>query len=124
MNNIFAVPEAARKAGASEHFEALLTGPGGLLVERIVSHGQTTPEGEWYDQERDEWVVVLEGEARIGYADGSEITLGRGDHVFLPRHCKHRVTYASAPCIWLAVFGDEIRAHTGTRLCEHGAYTP
>ena len=76
------------------------------MLERIISHGQTTPEGEWYDQERDEWVVVLEGEARLQYADGQEAVLRRGDHLFLPHHCKHRVSYTSSPCIWLAVHGE------------------
>ena len=108
MNNLFAVPETARSDGP-ELFEPVLTGPAGLLVERIVSHGQTTPEGEWYDQERDEWVAVLEGEARLQYADGSEVRLGRGDHLFLPKHCRHRVTSTSSPCVWLAVHGEALR---------------
>ena len=42
-----------------ELFETLATGAGSIRVERIVSNGQVTPEGEWYDQDLDEWVVVL-----------------------------------------------------------------
>jgi len=45
-----------------ERFETLLATPG-LKLERIVSTGQTTPEGQWYDQDRDEWVVLLRGGA-------------------------------------------------------------
>ena len=52
MRNIFSLPPEARPGGP-ELFEALLRGPAGFLVERIVSQGQVTPEGQWYDQERD-----------------------------------------------------------------------
>ncbi len=108
--NLFAIPELAGPAGPDgpELFEPLLGGSGGLLVERIVSHGQSTPPGQWYDQERDEWVVVLEGEAALQFADGSEIRLQRGDHVFLSKHLRHRVSETSSPCVWLAVHGDSL----------------
>lgn len=105
MDNFFAVPEEVRQPGASEYCESILAGSSGLLVERIISHGHTTPEGQWYDQDRDEWVVVLEGYATLGYADGTERSLKKGDHVFLPRHVRHRVARTSSPCIWLAIHG-------------------
>ncbi len=92
-----------------ERFDAVLSGSGAFRVERIVSGGQTTPEGEWYDQDQDEWVVVIEGAARLQYDNGEEIALGRGDSLFLPRHKRHRVTFTSVPCLWLAVHGDDIR---------------
>lgn len=102
---------ALSTAGGPERFDTLLTGPCGLVVERIVSHGHTTTvpgssEIDWYDQERDEWVVVLEGSARLAYEDGREVTLSAGDTLFLPRHVRHRVSYTSAPCVWLAVHGE------------------
>ena len=106
MENIFYIPETVRLQGSQECFVPLLQGHDGLLVERIVSYGHTTPEGEWYDQERDEWVAVLEGEAKLKYEDGSEVTMGRGDHVFIPKHVRHRVVYTSSPCIWLAIHGN------------------
>lgn len=109
MDNLFAVPEKPRQAGAPERFDPVLTGEGGLLVERIVSHGHVTPEGTWYEQERDEWVVVLEGEAALGYEDGSKLFLGKGNHAFLPKGVRHRVTYTSSPCIWLAVHGNNLQ---------------
>ena len=34
-----------------------------VRVEKIVSYGQVSPEGFWYDQPEDEWVSVLEGSA-------------------------------------------------------------
>ena len=89
-----------------EFFETLFTSSGETRVERIISHGQTTPEGEWYDQEQDEWVMVVEGTACIAYPDGSEATLARGEYLFLPRHVRHRVAYTSSPCVWLAIFGS------------------
>ena len=109
MDNLFAIPEDARMPGSPERFNSILTGPQGLLVERIVSHGHTTPEGQWYDQERDEWVVILEGEAALRYEDGSEISLRKGDQVFLPKHVRHRVTRTSSPCVWLAVHGEALQ---------------
>ena len=79
----------------------------GILIERIVSSGQSTPEGEWYDQERDEWVVLLQGEATLAYEDGRMRHLSSGDYVFIPAHEKHRVEHTNThpPCIWLAVHG-------------------
>jgi Cupin domain. len=106
MDTLFSIPDEARSPDSGELFEILLQGGNGLLVERIISHGHTTPEGEWYDQEKDEWVAVLQGEATLLFADGREVFLGQGMHVFLPRHEKHRVTHTSSPCIWLAIHGS------------------
>ena len=71
-----------------------------------ASYPTVTPEGEWYDQDLDEWVVVLEGEARLHYMDGEEVGLKKGDSLFLPKRRKHRVVYTSSPCIWLAIHAD------------------
>lgn len=101
MSNIFDLPP---QLPCEELFEPLVPGEA-VLIERIISTGQTTPKGEWYDQERDEWVVLLQGEARLGYVDGSTRQLQAGDYVLIPAHQKHRVEYTSTepPCIWLAV---------------------
>ncbi|MBA3921510.1 MAG: cupin domain-containing protein [Nostocaceae cyanobacterium] len=103
MANIFNPPSSSDQ----EVFEPLLLGKN-ILIERIVSTGQITPLGEWYDQHLDEWVMVLQGEATLTYADGTSIQLRAGDYVFLPAHTKHRVEYTSVTpkCIWLAVHGD------------------
>ena len=79
-----------------------------LRIERIVSIGQTTPAGEWYDQDQDEWVVLIQGKAVLEYETGEKLRLSAGDHTLLPAHCRHRVAYTSRqpPCIWLAVFGN------------------
>lgn len=104
MTNIFDLPSSLRDR---ELFESLVAADN-VLIERIVSTGQTTPPGEWYDQERDEWVILLQGFASLAYADGSEIKLIAGDYLLIPAHQKHRVIYTSSqpPCIWLAVHGN------------------
>lgn len=103
-DNIFAIDHIV--PGSSEFFETLVKGK--VTIERIVSHGQPTPEGEWYNQDKDEWVVLLQGNARLGFADGTEKELNAGDHLLLPAHQLHRINYTSndPPCIWLAVHGD------------------
>lgn len=87
----------------------LLASDSGLLVERIVSWGHVTPEGQWCDQEKDEWVLLLEGSARLGFADGREVALERGRYLLLPRHVRHRVLETSKPCIWLAIHAPQLR---------------
>ena len=76
-----------------------------MLVERIVSAGHSTPPGEWLEQDRDEWVVVLAGEAELAYAGGSRLRLRAGDYVLIPAGERHRVesTRVDPPCVWLAV---------------------
>ena len=104
MNNIFNLPSSLPN---QEIFESIVS-TDSILIERIISTGQTTPLGECYDQDKDEWVILLQGEAALSYADGSQIRLTAGDYLFIPAHQKHRVEYTSStpPCIWLAVHGD------------------
>ena len=76
-----------------------------VRIERIVSTGQVSPPGFWYDQDEDEWVTVLEGEAELT-TETEVIPLKKGDSYFLPAGLRHRVSYTSTepPCIWLCVF--------------------
>ncbi len=76
----------------------------GVRIERIVSQGHTSPEGFWYDQDQHEWVVVLQGAARLRFEDGA-IDMKPGDCLNIPAHKKHRVdwTTPAEPTIWLAV---------------------
>ncbi len=86
-----------------ESFETLLAAPG-LRVERIVSGGQASPPGFWYDQDGDEWVAVLKGAAELRFADEPEPrVLAEGDHLLIPAHRRHRVERTQNPTIWLAV---------------------
>lgn len=90
---------------STEVFETLAKGDS-VRIERIVSHGHTSPENGWYDQKEDEWVLVVRGRARIAFEDGREVEMHAGDHLTLPAHCRHRVSYTATdePTIWLAVF--------------------
>ena len=88
-----------------EVVDLLLERPG-LRIERIVSTGQTTPEGQWYDQEADEWVLVVAGAARLHIeGEPADRELSEGDWILLPAHCRHRVTRTRAEplTVWLAV---------------------
>ena len=101
-HNLFVLPDLL--PGGEELNEPLLQAAG-VRIERIVSWGQQTPPGQWYDQAEGEWVALLQGQATLAYADGSEMEMHAGDHVWIPAHCRHRVAYTShdPPCIWLAV---------------------
>jgi cupin 2 domain-containing protein len=92
-------------AGPDEVVETLLA-RGAVRIERIVSTGQSSPQGFWYDQDEDEFVVLLAGAATLSFADGREIVLKPGDYVDIPAHCRHRVdsTQADPPTVWLAMF--------------------
>jgi cupin 2 domain-containing protein len=77
-----------------------------VRIERIVSHGQASPPGFWYDQDWAEWVVVLSGSAVLRLeGEGALRKLQRGDYLHIPAHRRHRVeaTDAHEPTIWLAV---------------------
>ncbi len=76
-----------------------------LKIERIVSRGHTSPESGWHDQDQNEWIIVLKGEAVISFENDKEINLGEGSYLNIPAHKKHRVNWTTpyAPTIWLAV---------------------
>lgn len=101
MDNLFDLPCPLPN---QEVFEPLVTSEN-VTIERIISTGQTTPSGQWYDQERDEWVVLLQGTAALSYPDGTQIQLQVGDYLWIRAHQKHRVEFTSTdpPCIWLAI---------------------
>lgn len=74
-------------------------------IERIVSNGQATPEDAPYDQDHDEWVLLLRGAAGLWLEGEAERTLRPGDYVFIPSRRRHRVTWTACgePTVWLAV---------------------
>ncbi len=88
----------------TERFETLLEGSDWRL-ERILSTGHSTPEDHWYEQERNEWVLVLTGCGRLVFEDGSERLLGPGDAVLIQAGCRHRVSWTSPEetTVWLAL---------------------
>ncbi len=101
-NNIYAhIPRAL----GEELLQTICRG-GSFRLERIVSKGHATPADEWYDQDWDEWVIVLSGHARLRL-EGEEvlIELGPGDYLHLPAHRRHRVEWTSLEeeTVWLAL---------------------
>jgi cupin 2 domain-containing protein len=93
-------------AGATEEvFTALLERPG-LKIERIVSNGQASPPGFWYDSAQEEWVLLVEGSAAVQIeGEAAPRRLQPGAWLHLPAHCRHRVAWTDAgrPTVWLAV---------------------
>ena len=74
-------------------------------MERIISQGHITPAGQWYDQDGDEWVMLLQGEAIILYENHQRFHLMTGDYLLIPAHTRHRVewTLPDFHTLWLAV---------------------
>ena len=105
--NLFAdLPDARRE----EILDTLAEMPGMRLV-RIVSAGESSPQGQWYDQPETEWVVLLAGSAVLRFEDEPQPRpLSPGDHILIPPHARHRVesTDPDQPTIWLALhFGPQ-----------------
>jgi cupin 2 domain-containing protein len=93
---------------AAERFEALLARPG-LRIERIVSTGQASPPGFWYDQPGAEWVVLLRGSAALRFENEPEARLLQsGDWLHIAPHRRHRIerTDPHEPTVWLAIHFD------------------
>lgn len=101
--NLFhSLPDSAR----GELFDTLVA-VSGVTVERIVSTGQATAEGEWYDQDQHEFVVLLSGSAALRFeSEAAERALEAGDWVWIPARARHRVVRTSTEpaAVWLAVF--------------------
>lgn len=86
-----------------ELFQTVLAS-GDLSIEKIISTGQKTPDDQWLEQDKNEWVILLQGESR-NHPDGRVNILAKGDYLHIPKNTKHRVSRTSTdpPCIWLAV---------------------
>jgi cupin 2 domain-containing protein len=76
-----------------EIFETLLK-TDHFKLERIISSGQATPPGEWYDQDANEWVILLSGSAGLLFEGNEEVLVMRpGDYVHIPAHRRHQVEW-------------------------------
>ena len=99
MNNIFAdLPEELVEVLAENKH---------VRIERIESTGHASPDGFWYDQDENEWVVVLKGAAKLLFeGEDRPVEMKPGDHINIPAHKKHRVEWTTTeePTIWLALF--------------------
>jgi cupin 2 domain-containing protein len=92
-----------------EEFMEDLVDDGSVRIERIVSQGHASPEGFWYDQDEDEWVLLLAGSAALVFEEeDEEVVLKPGDHIRIPAHKRHRVSWTApnAETVWLAVYYD------------------
>jgi len=104
--NIFAsIPDDLTK----EIFQPIIESKN-VKIERIISRGHDSPETGWYDEEQNEWVIVLKGDAIITFDDAfdnkKEIRLNQGTYLNIPAHTKHRVSWTSqqTETIWLAIY--------------------
>jgi len=100
--NLFANLPAASSHEVSER----IVEKRGVVIERIVSLGQATPGGEWFDGDRDEWVVLLTGGAGVRIdGESAPRTLTPGDYLYLPARLRHRVEWTDPrrATVWLAV---------------------
>lgn len=100
-NNIFS---AIPKNLEAEKFEQLVK-TDVVRIERIVSKGHKSPESGWYDQDEEEWVMIVRGEAIVLFEDNTSIIMKEGDFINIPAHKKHKVewTAPNIETIWLAV---------------------
>lgn len=103
MENFFNIPDGLSGIGA-EHLETICSGKS-VRIERIVSKGHVSEADHWYDQEWDEWVLLIQGKASLEFTNGRIRHLQKGDHLLIKAGTRHRVSYTSAQpeCIWLAV---------------------
>ena len=97
-SNVF---EIADKFSSQEIFEELYLNKD-IRIEKIISYGQTTPADIPYIQAHDEWVLILEGSAKLKL-EGEEISLQKGESLLIPANTEHWVTYTHNPTIWLAI---------------------
>jgi len=94
---------------SEEVFEKLLQNKA-IRVERIISKGHISPEAGWYDQEQNEWVIILKGKARILFERGKEVELVPGDYMDIPAHNRHKVSWTDpeTETIWLVLHYPEM----------------
>ena len=101
MNNIFeTIPDNIE----TEVFEELIKSDN-VRIERIISKGHKSPASGWYDQDNNEWILVVQGEAMLLFADESSVKMKAGDYLNIKAHKKHKVEWTNPKIetIWLAV---------------------
>lgn len=89
-----------------ERVRVLINGPQ-LRLEQIHSCQAASPPDSWYDQKEHEWVLILQGSARLRFDDEAEDReLNQGDGLQIDAHRRHRVvaTDPAPGTIWLALF--------------------
>lgn len=102
VTNLLTAAQPAAGQSATETVHPLLHSPS-LRFEHIVSRGQATPPGSWYDQPGDEWVLLLRGAAVLDFGEDGMLELKAGDSLVIPARQRHRVAEVSDDAIWVAL---------------------
>ena len=107
--NIYNIKSVLPKSSDPEKVDILFDGS--VLVERIISTGQQSPTEGWYEQEKDEFVLLLSGAAKLEFENNEFIALSTGDYILIPAKKKHKVIFTSSnpPCVWLTIHTDNIK---------------
>ncbi len=101
MNFLANIPKVADKTEIIEVVQETKD----FVIERIISSNSSSPAKGWYNQDHDEWVMVLQGSAIIEFENLQQIDLSSYDSLYIPAFTKHKVVYTSSQpyCIWLAI---------------------
>ncbi len=102
MANIF---ESLPKNLKNEVFETIIKNDN-IELERIISKGHKSPENSWYNQDKNEWVMVVSGSAILTFEDKEDVSLNAGDYITIPAFQKHKVSWTDpdVETVWLALF--------------------
>ncbi|MEA3438493.1 MAG: cupin domain-containing protein [Thermodesulfobacteriota bacterium] len=106
MNDVINIFENIPDHIPEELFQEILKTKN-LKVERIVSKGHSSEDDHWYDQEENEWVILLKGNAGLLFeGDENVVILKPGDYINIPSHTKHRVEWTdpNIETVWLAIY--------------------
>ena len=89
---------------SEEIFQTLISSDE-ISIERIISKGHKSEQNFWYDQDLNEWILLIKGAARLEFSDKT-LNLKPGDYVNIIAHEKHRVDWTTPDeeTIWLAIF--------------------
>ncbi|MFC2133470.1 cupin domain-containing protein [Bacteroidota bacterium] len=101
VENIFdAIPNNIKE----EVFENIIENDK-FKLERIISEAHASPPDFWYDQNKNEFVMLLKGSAQLSFREGRNIILKPGDYLIIPAHTEHRVDWTddSEKTVWLAL---------------------
>lgn len=99
---------ASIPANVPEELIQTILATSGLRIERIISDGHASPEGFWYDQETNEWVLLIQGSARLRFEGEEPFEMIPGSYVQIPAHKRHRVEWTDSKqqTIWVAIHYD------------------
>ena len=91
----------------TEELVEIISETDSIKIERIVSRAHSSPPDFWYDQEKNEYVILLKGKAGLAFENRDDvIVMGPGDYLEIPAHVRHRVEWTDPEedTIWLAIY--------------------